>query len=248
MAIYNEMAQNGVRIVNNSWGCVLPDEEFYEGEMDYNEWCTQRTTKDIIPTAEAMIVTFAQLRESGYDNMVMVQASGNGYFPTTKSYDEPSNINALTSGFFCSITESVFDNLDTKLGGALKDMGISYEYIDSRIYIVGAFENIRDENGNYKITNYSNYGETVDLYAPGENILSTIPYGYLIDGGTSMAAPIATASIAYAWSMNPAMSPEALHEIILDSPVKATDTIYGETETKPALSLSDAVEKVLESQ
>lgn len=42
---------------------------------------------------------------------------------------------------------------------------------------------------NMKRASYSNYGDWVDIAAPGNNILSTVPDGYAYQQGTSMACP-----------------------------------------------------------
>jgi len=57
--------------------------------------------------------------------------------------------------------------------------------------IVGAV----DQTG--RKANFSNYGNSIDVYAPGVNILSTIPNDkYDLMDGTSMASPIVSGAVA----------------------------------------------------
>jgi subtilisin family serine protease len=60
-----------------------------------------------------------------------------------------------------------------------------------------------DQNNN--LASFSNYGpRTVDLAAPGVNILSTLPGGgYGLDSGTSMATPHVSGALALVWSEHP---------------------------------------------
>lgn len=58
---------------------------------------------------------------------------------------------------------------------------------------------------------FSNWGSVVDLFAPGELILSTAPIGngeYLFMSGTSQAAPIVAATAALVLGKSPFLSPE----------------------------------------
>ncbi len=78
---------------------------------------------------------------------------------------------------------------------------------------------------------FSSWSEnSVDLGAPGEDILSTFPtyktqamneYGlskyYEVASGTSMATPCVAGACALAWSMNPQLSHLQVKQIILDS-------------------------------
>jgi parallel beta-helix repeat protein len=70
-----------------------------------------------------------------------------------------------------------------------------------------------------EITWWSHYGATsVDLGAPGENILSTIPgnsYDYY--SGTSMAAPHVSGACALVWSMYPDLTAAHIKQAIVDS-------------------------------
>lgn len=124
-----------------------------------------------------------------------------------------------------------------------------YKYLGKIIITVGAIEN---NNGNYKMAWFgikegreyaSNYGDLVDVVAPGKEIYSTfwnedvgIPWwkfwgkeapftvcfdwgnsSYGCGQGTSMAAPFVTGVAGLVWGANPNLTAEQVKEIIVNS-------------------------------
>lgn len=71
---------------------------------------------------------------------------------------------------------------------------------------------------------FSNYGQCVDLYAPGVAIRSTAMSGTngRLESGTSMAAPHVSAAAALLWSTSPGLSGQAVQETILSNATRGT--------------------------
>lgn len=64
---------------------------------------------------------------------------------------------------------------------------------------------------------YSNYGDWIDISAPGSAIMSTVPGSYGIKSGTSMACPMVTGSLALLMSYAPELSMEEYKNILFSS-------------------------------
>jgi subtilisin family serine protease/subtilisin-like proprotein convertase family protein len=80
------------------------------------------------------------------------------------------------------------------------------------------------------LASFSNYGSNVDIAAPGQNILSTLPggrYGSL--SGTSMAAPHVAGALALLWGQSPSLSATELISLVMSNTdsVLVGKTIHG---------------------
>jgi len=81
---------------------------------------------------------------------------------------------------------------------------------------------------------FSNFGNYVDLFAPGENIYSTYnasDHSYAVLSGTSMACPIAAGVGAMIFSNNPGITPDQVEDILksscADLGAQGVDLIFG---------------------
>ncbi|MCL2107163.1 MAG: Ig-like domain-containing protein, partial [Oscillospiraceae bacterium] len=149
-------------------------------------------------------LAMAKLLAQGYDFLV-VQAAGN------------DGTNAVNAGCF------VFD--EPTAGQYAAPYGLAAEDLINRVLVVAAAENFRDAEKGYRLTSFSNYGERVDIAAPGANIYSSNWTGYGTASGTSMAAPHATGAASILWSRHPDLNAAEVKEII--SHIQATGPAFG---------------------
>lgn len=67
---------------------------------------------------------------------------------------------------------------------------------------------IAASNASRRVASFSNFGPWVDLAAPGDGITSTVPGGWAVWSGTSMAAPLAAATGALVRSLDLRVTPK----------------------------------------
>ncbi len=81
---------------------------------------------------------------------------------------------------------------------------------------VGAHDYLLDERF---VADFSNYGQrTVDLFAPGVQIYSTIPANeYAPFDGTSMASPVVAGIAALVWAYFPDLTAAQLRKVLMDA-------------------------------
>ncbi|MEX0273815.1 MAG: S8 family peptidase [Flavobacteriaceae bacterium] len=100
--------------------------------------------------------------------------------------------------------------------------------IADNVITVGA---LAPKYGSNMIATFSNYGKiNVDVFAPGDDIYSTMPGNkYEFQGGTSMAAPAVAGLAALIRSQYPKLTASQVKKIIMQSgtPVKATVILGG---------------------
>jgi hypothetical protein len=108
-------------------------------------------------------------------------------------------------------------------------------------------------NNQGEIAHFSNYGGHVDLFAPGEFILSTFPSqtanlnfairGYEVMSGTSQATPLVSSAVALIKSVTPRINPNFLEYKLFSSSKKReelkTFARFGELDILKALSFNE---------
>jgi len=136
-------------------------------------------------------VVDAAVKYADEHGVLMVHAAGNDGENTDQNPDFPT------------------DQYGKNLKGGTADLWIS----------VGA--NSWKPNENF-IANFSNYGDkTVDLFAPGVDIYSTVPNNkYKREDGTSMASPVVSGTAALIMAYYPNLTPQQVKDIILKSTKK----------------------------
>ncbi|WML34220.1 S8 family peptidase [Clostridium sp. OS1-26] len=97
----------------------------------------------------------------------------------------------------------------------------------------------------YKKANFSNYGSSIDIAAPGVKIISTVPNGYAAWDGTSMAAPVVSGVAALVKAENPNLTPDQIAEILDDT---ATDILSKGKDLQSGYGIVNAYKAVLKAK
>ncbi|MGD1946767.1 MAG: S8 family peptidase [Croceivirga sp.] len=117
------------------------------------------------------------------------------------------------------------------------DHKFSGSEIADNVITVGA---LAPSYGSKMVAVFSNYGTAnVDVFAPGDNIYSTMPgNAYKFQGGTSMAAPAVAGVAALVRSHYPSLTAAQVKKILMQSGLKtkATVVLGGDTENSRPFS------------
>lgn len=168
----------------------------------------------------------------GYD-FVCVQSAGNG--------DGDSNpVDAFRNGHFSTMTKKNSISLVP---------WIKVDDILGRV-IVAAASRYRASDDTYALTSFSNYGETVDIAAPGSRIygLDVESDGYCYKSGTSVSAPIVTAVASLVWGINPSLKGTDVKKIIMDTADKTVAPYVEGTQSYKQINAKLAVEEALRTK
>lgn len=218
-AIFSKLIENEVRVINVSYG--------YRAEMALAASKNVNGVRDVIKReADSFSKRLSKLIIQGYDFLI-VNSAGNGN--NAQYVINPDS----------SYGYDLYDASKPKHGQLTRITGnpdARYHYylsfiddpiVESRILVVGAVKN--NGAGNFELASFSNPGTRVDTYAPGVNILSTVPKNVVADqyvtlSGTSMAAPHISGLAALMLQANPTLRATEIKNIIKDNPGKAVTT------------------------
>ena len=182
-------------------------------------------TSDVLEAIEYI----SERIESG-DNIVAINASYGGY---DGSQGDPLNLAIKKLGekgvLFCTSAGNESKNIDE-----VPSYPASYDA--SNIIVVAA----SDQHDN--LASFSNYGEkSVDVVAPGMNILSTYPnnqYAYM--QGTSMATPYVSGTIALIASLYGDSTLQERREMLLNS-VDKKESLNNKVNTSGRINVNNAL-------
>ena len=247
-----QMVESGVRVINNSWGDSIYTKNGYNGDLVYEDYlsgCLLRSNIEALNCISMMI----SLEYNNYKNYLILESAGNGF------EDVNAGNNVKYNGAYCSIDEYIYNRLSDRVKSTLNSKGINYKSIKEHIIIVGAVENRRNVDGNYYMTSFSNYGDNIDICAPGDDILSTNDYSngntnrYVKKKGTSMSSPIVAGSAALVWSLDPSLTAGEVKDTLLrTSQAKALSVSTIDTgtipESYPMLNVGEAVKYIINTR
>ncbi|CEL99686.1 unnamed protein product [Vitrella brassicaformis CCMP3155] len=180
------------------------------------------STSDAIQAINYAVAMGATLTSNGWGGMVR-SAPNRALEAAIRKAEEANMLFVAAAG-----------NTDNDNDGDMKHYPSSYE-LDS-IISVGA----TNEDG--EKASFSNYGlRSVDVFAPGTKIASTVPGGkYEAMRGTSMATPFVAGLAALLWSMDPTQSFRDIKHRILSTSEKM-DSLEGLCVTGGQLNALTAV-------
>ncbi len=196
-----------VRVINCSMG--YKEEFTYSVQIGTYE-STKRSTERKNEYTEFLIKLYAL----GFD-FVIVTSAGNG---NNRMYSVSPDL----SGFYLVDNQGKRDREIEAINNS-EFNSITDSFLQSRIIVVASTRSEKPGMPEGDLVAKANcVGERVDVYAPGEDVLSTVPVdtegtaipGYKVDRGTSFAAPHISGIAALMYQANPDLRADQIKEII----------------------------------
>jgi hypothetical protein len=224
------------------------------GALDNNEGII-----GVAPNTELMILKVLDGRVSGFRYTPNLSKVISDYFVEAINFalDNQAQVISISAGFSEIIVNESFDEaLDRAMamnvpiiaasGNNNKEFPV-YPCADPRVICVGAV------NALGEVSDFSNYGNRVDLLAPGQGILSTFPLelesrnlrlqGYESRSGSSQAAPFVAGVVANLLSKFKQLTVDEIKARIFRSAVPVSDdekySIYGLVQQDKAMENFD---------
>ncbi len=180
--------------------------------------------------------------------------NGSGYTSNAvKALDYATNNGAFLSNNSwggTSFSQALYDaiNRNNQRGGlVVAAAGNNNTNTDSTPYYPQGYDlpnvmSVASINAADALSSFSNFGgSSVDLAAPGEKILSTVPGGgYALYSGTSMATPHVAGAAALMWAQNPGLTNAQVKKILMDT-TRKVGYLSGKTVTGGTLNLNNAL-------
>lgn len=237
--INKSFIENGCKVINNSWGAphyytgskyldmmikaadgnfgdrLIPKnrEEIKDAYVRYQAWMSQY----VKTSATHCQVLMLELLLDKQNDFLFIQAAGNGENNAGPGLDAQNY-----AGYYAAITEDSWNEFTETYKDRLDALGITYEKVKEHILVVGATSD-KKEDTVYQMSYLSNYGDTVDICAPGEKIFTCasrkseetlVKYDSDVKG-TSVAAPFVSGTVALVWSVDPSLTAGEVKDILL---------------------------------
>ncbi len=198
-----ELILRNVKVINISMG--YSNINIIKLESSENEEERKEYVDTFTDYSEIMGDYLQRFIDKGYD-FVIVNASGN-----TSNRDFEVDGKNIHTGWITTQYISPFSGIDKS----------KHPDVYNRIIVVGSVDS------ELKLSYFCNIGDRVDIFAPGENIYSTIPQvKYDYDTGTSMASPHVAGVAAMVWSANSSLTGADVKRIVCESGKAAANSGY----------------------